>query len=110
MHTAQCAAALPPCLTHPLPLPRAHKHPGDSDAYSYLSAKDRASLREQDARQLVWDVLEALLYLHQQVGQQRLMCVCSCVCRHVGECQGGGACVHAGVVSRMCAVDTSACH
>lgn len=40
---------------------------GDSDAYSYINAKSRLSLREDDARQLVLDVLTALNYMHNQV-------------------------------------------
>lgn len=40
---------------------------GDSDAYSYINAKSRLSLREDDARQLMLDVLSALHYLHNQV-------------------------------------------
>jgi hypothetical protein len=40
---------------------------GDSDAYSYINAKSRLSLREDDARQLVYDVLTALHYMHNQV-------------------------------------------
>jgi serine/threonine protein kinase len=37
---------------------------GDSDAYSYMAAKRRQALREDDARALVWDVLQALEHLH----------------------------------------------
>jgi len=37
---------------------------GDSDAYSYMAAKRRLALREDDARALVWDVLQALEHLH----------------------------------------------
>ena len=40
---------------------------GESDAYSYLSAKQRLSLREDDARQLMRDVLAALCYMHERV-------------------------------------------
>lgn len=43
------------------------EYAGDSDAYSYINAKQRLSLREDDARQLVYDVLMALLYMHNQV-------------------------------------------
>ncbi|GBF88676.1 hypothetical protein Rsub_01575 [Raphidocelis subcapitata] len=42
------------------------EYAGESDAYSYLSAKQRLSLREDDARQLMHDVLSALLYMHEQ--------------------------------------------
>jgi serine/threonine protein kinase len=41
---------------------------GDSDAYSYMAAKKRLALREDDARALVWDVLQALDHLHAQHG------------------------------------------
>lgn len=44
------------------------EYAGDSDAYSYINAKQRLSLREDDARQLVYDVLTALQYMHCQVG------------------------------------------
>jgi hypothetical protein len=44
---------------------------GESDAYSYINAKQRLCLREDDARQLVFDVLTALQYMHQQVRRQR---------------------------------------
>lgn len=44
------------------------EYAGDSDAYSYISAKQRLCLREDDARQLVFDVLTALQYMHSQVG------------------------------------------
>lgn len=40
------------------------EYAGDSDAYSYLSAKQRLSLREDDARQLMHDVLSALQHMH----------------------------------------------
>lgn len=53
----------PPLAPHPL-----RPAPGESDAYSYLSAKSRLSLREDDARQLMHDVLLALNYMHEQVG------------------------------------------
>ena len=41
---------------------------GDSDAYSYMAAKKRLALREDDARALVWDVLQALEHLHHGHG------------------------------------------
>jgi serine/threonine protein kinase len=44
------------------------EYAGDSDAYSYINAKQRLSLREDDARQLVYDVLTALHHMHCQVG------------------------------------------
>ena len=44
------------------------EYAGDSDAYSYINAKQRLSLREGDARQLVYDVLSALTYTHSLVG------------------------------------------
>lgn len=40
---------------------------GESDAYSYLSAKQRLSLREDDARQMMRQVLSALAHMHDQV-------------------------------------------
>jgi serine/threonine protein kinase len=43
------------------------EYAGDSDAYSYINAKQRLCLREDDARQLVYDVLTALQYMHSQV-------------------------------------------
>lgn len=43
------------------------EYAGDSDAYSYINAKQRLCLREDDARQLVADVLTALQYMHSQV-------------------------------------------
>jgi serine/threonine protein kinase len=43
------------------------EYAGDSDAYSYINAKQRLCLREDDARQLVFDVLTALQYMHSQV-------------------------------------------
>jgi serine/threonine protein kinase len=43
------------------------EYAGDSDAYSYINAKQRLSLREDDARQLVFDVLTALKHMHSQV-------------------------------------------
>lgn len=43
------------------------EYAGDSDAYSYINAKQRLSLREDDAQQLVYDVLTALHYMHSQV-------------------------------------------
>jgi hypothetical protein len=43
------------------------EYAGDSDAYSYINAKQRLCLREDDARQLVYDVLTALQYMHNQV-------------------------------------------
>jgi serine/threonine protein kinase len=43
------------------------EYAGESDAYSYMNAKQRLSLRELDARQLVYDVLSALNYLHSLV-------------------------------------------
>lgn len=43
------------------------EYAGDSDAFSYMSAKQRIALREQDAKQLIMDVLQALHYLHEQV-------------------------------------------
>lgn len=43
------------------------EYAGDSDAYSYINAKQRLCLREGDARQLVYDVLDALKYMHSQV-------------------------------------------
>jgi hypothetical protein len=52
------------------------EYAGDSDAYSYINAKQRLSLREDDARQLVYDVLTALQYMHSQV------------------CGGWGCCAH----------------
>jgi serine/threonine protein kinase len=45
------------------------EYAGDSDAYSYINAKQRLSLREDDARQLVYDVLTALHHMHRQVGR-----------------------------------------
>eukprot|EP00879_Flechtneria_rotunda_P012413 GHRR01012962.1.p1 GENE.GHRR01012962.1~~GHRR01012962.1.p1 ORF type:complete len:286 (+),score=79.30 GHRR01012962.1:885-1742(+) len=42
------------------------EYAGESDAYSYINAKQRLSLREDDARQLVYDVLTALRYMHNQ--------------------------------------------
>eukprot|EP00877_Chromochloris_zofingiensis_P005481 jgi/Chrzof1/14934/Cz09g21100.t1 len=42
------------------------EYAGDSDAFSYMSAKQRIALREQDAKQLIMDVLQALHYLHEQ--------------------------------------------
>lgn len=42
------------------------EYAGDSDAYSYINAKQRLCLREDDARQLVADVLTALQYMHSQ--------------------------------------------
>jgi serine/threonine protein kinase len=42
------------------------EYAGESDAYSYLSAKQRLSLREDDARQLMHDVLSALQFMHEQ--------------------------------------------
>lgn len=49
------------------------EYAGDSDAYSFISNKQRLSLREQDACQLVYDVLTALKFMHSQVGEVRLM-------------------------------------
>jgi hypothetical protein len=73
-HTSTC----PPCLptlhthltTHPAYLPALPlvTYPGDSDAYSYLTAKKRDCLREDDARELIRELLLALDYLHDQVG------------------------------------------
>ncbi|KIY93973.1 hypothetical protein MNEG_13988 [Monoraphidium neglectum] len=40
------------------------EYAGESDAYSYLTAKQRLSLREDDARQLMHDVLSALQHMH----------------------------------------------
>lgn len=47
------------------------EYAGDSDAYSYINAKQRLSLREDDARQLVYDMLTALQYMHSQVGHMQ---------------------------------------
>lgn len=55
-HTHPQHTATPPSL-----------YAGESDAYSYLSAKQRLSLREDDARQLMRDVLAALCYMHERV-------------------------------------------
>lgn len=66
------------------------EYAGDSDAYSYINAKQRLSLREDDALQLVFDVLTALQYMHSQVGLSRTELPaaqhtstkpCSCVAR-----------------------------
>ena len=54
------------------------EHAGESDAYSFITNKQRLCLREADACQLVNDVLTALRYLHSQVGavaMQRLWSV-----------------------------------
>lgn len=47
------------------------EYAGESDAYSYINAKQRLCLREDDARQLVHDVLTALEYMHAQVARRR---------------------------------------
>ena len=54
----------PPLIPSP---PSTYTSQGESDAYSYLSAKSRLSLREDDARQLMRDVLSALAYMHDRV-------------------------------------------
>lgn len=43
------------------------EYAGESDAYSFITNKQRLSLREADACQLVYDVLTALRYMHSQV-------------------------------------------
>lgn len=43
------------------------EYAGESDAYSFISNKQRLSLREADACQLVYDVLTALKFMHNQV-------------------------------------------
>lgn len=43
------------------------EYAGESDAYSFISNKQRLSLREADACQLVYDVLTALRFMHSQV-------------------------------------------
>lgn len=42
------------------------EYAGESDAYSFISNKQRLSLREADACQLVFDVLTALKFMHGQ--------------------------------------------
>jgi hypothetical protein len=55
------------------------EYAGDSDAYSYINAKQRLCLREDDARQLVFDVLTALQYMHSQVrGTAQRVCGGGC--------------------------------
>ncbi len=50
------------------------EHAGDSDAYSYLTAKKRECMREEDAKALVADTLCALQYMHDLVS--RATCIC----------------------------------
>eukprot|EP00878_Enallax_costatus_P029912 GHUV01032480.1.p1 GENE.GHUV01032480.1~~GHUV01032480.1.p1 ORF type:complete len:482 (+),score=92.88 GHUV01032480.1:534-1979(+) len=42
------------------------EYAGESDAYSFITNKQRLCLREADACQLVYDVLTALRYMHSQ--------------------------------------------